>query len=101
FLGAIDRSLAVRPHDRPQSIAALRALFGFAVRQQYVKTPSPGPEVARLDAAAPTGTPGTADAHATIFAPPIPERSPTVAAPLPSSAPVAATPEPVAARPES
>ena len=50
FLGAIDAALAVRPEDRPQSIAAFRASLGLHTEQDYERTimmaapPSPPPQ---------------------------------------------------------
>ena len=41
FLRAIDKALAVKPEDRPQSIAELRTLLGLADRRQTVRTPVP------------------------------------------------------------
>ena len=38
FLGAIDAALAVRPEDRPQSIAAFRASLGLHTEQDYERT---------------------------------------------------------------
>ncbi|HET7795355.1 MAG TPA: serine/threonine-protein kinase [Rhizobacter sp.] len=72
FLRAIDRALAVRPKDRPQSAAQMRALLGMAA------PPTPAP---RAERAAPV------------------ESAPVAPAPVPSPAPEPApAPPPVAAQ---
>lgn len=52
FLRGIDRAMAVRPEDRPQSVAEFRASIGLAERRQRPRmmTPTQAPAVAVLEA---------------------------------------------------
>lgn len=76
FLAAIDRGLAVRPADRPQSIAEFRGLLGLVDRRQRPRPtlPTLAPEVPQPEPAAPP----VADADATVL-----EQPAAVAAPPP------------------
>ncbi|MET0856384.1 MAG: serine/threonine-protein kinase [Telluria sp.] len=60
FLGAIDRALAFKPDDRPQSVADMRNLLGLrAGAPQHVAAPSPATRVEpSMGAAADTPPPG-------------------------------------------
>ena len=84
FLEAIDACLAVLPQHRPQSVAALRALFAA--------TPAPAPvPIAPLPVPAPSPAP-------TPEATPLPPL-PSVAATVPAPPPRPAQPRPAAAAP--
>jgi len=74
FLRAIDYGLAVRPEDRPQSIAEFRNALGLApapTPQEAVPPPEPAPRAAPVAAAAPApavAPPPPAPAPASPFA---------------------------------
>jgi serine/threonine protein kinase len=79
FLQAVDACLAVRPHERPQSVAALRALLAAAPSAGFVPEPSPGPSSAPATVPSPLAEAPSAHVPATQARPP------------PESAPVAPT----------
>jgi len=79
FLRAIDYGLAVRPEDRPQSIAEFRHALGLAV------------------APAPAATPALAPAP--VAPPPSAPPSPSLASPPPPMPAPSAPPPPIAASP--
>ncbi|MBC7955729.1 MAG: protein kinase [Cytophagales bacterium] len=79
FLAAVDKGLSVRPENRPQDMAALRALFSFGVGTPTVARPKDG-EV-------PLPTNDDADAATVLMAPSPPPPKPPVAAPRPAPAP--------------
>lgn len=89
FLAAVDKGLAVRPEQRPQDMASLRALFSFS---------SSTPTVARPDAAATAPAPlhTVADDGATVVMPPaVPAPvAPAVPSPPAQAAATSRTPAP-------
>ncbi|QBE66714.1 serine/threonine-protein kinase [Pseudoduganella lutea] len=82
FLAAIDQALAVKPEQRPQSVAEMRTLLGLDNKAASVALPG---------AALPFATPPAVPPAATSF--PSPPASPP---PLPRSAPPPASPAPAA-----
>ena len=73
FVRAIDRGLAVRPEDRPQSIGEFRHALGLAVVSVRLPTPAPG----GMPRAMPVATQRVPAVLKVPSAPPRPARPPT------------------------
>ena len=82
FLRAVDRALSVRPEQRPQNVAAMRALLGLSNRRQRPRAQVPGV----LPDAKPNDTPTVTRSAATTVNPSVlspPPRPPENVAPAP------------------